>query len=212
MPTADGANNGVGYVDYVLWGDDGKPLAVLEAKKATVSIEVGRQQAKLCADCVEATYGRWPVIYLSNGYQHQMWDDRPPASRSVQGFRAKDELALLINRRSNVARCTNSTSTPTSPGLLPGQAIRKIAESFDEGHRKSLLVMATGAGKTRTTIALVDLLMRANLVKRVLFLADRMRNNQAVEAFKARLPNSDPVNLVTEKDTDGACTCRRTKR
>ena len=205
MPTADGANNGVGYVDYVLWGDDGKPLAVLEAKKATVSIEAGRQQAKLYADCVEAAYGRRPVIYLSNGYQHQMWDDGHTASRSVQGFHTKDELALLINRRTNVRPLHElDVDTDIAGRYYQERAIRKIAESFDEGHRKSLLVMATGAGKTRTTIALVDLLMRANLVKRVLFLADRTALvNQAVGAFKAHLPNSDPVNLVTEKDTDG---------
>ena len=64
--------------------------------------------------------------------------------------------------------------------------------------------MATGAGKTRTVIALVDQLMRANWVKRVLFLADRTALvNQAANAFKAHLPGVPTVNLVTEKDTDG---------
>jgi len=201
MPTADGT----GYVDYVLWGDDGKPLAVLEAKRATVEIETGRQQAKLYADCFEAAYGRRPIIYLSNGYQHQMWDDGHTASRDVQGFHTKDELSLLINRRTNVRPLHELDVDADIAGrYYQERAIRKIAESFDEGHRKSLLVMATGAGKTRTTIALVDLLMRANLVKRVLFLADRTALvNQAVGAFKAHLPNSHPVNLVTEKDADG---------
>ena len=135
-----------------------------------------------------------------------MWDAGHSASRSVQGFHTKDELALLINRRTaTFVRCTNSTSIPTLPErYYQERGDPKIAESFDEGHRKALLVMATGAGEARTTIALVDLLMRANLVKRVLFLADRTALvNQAVGAFVAHLPNSDPVNLVTERNTDG---------
>lgn len=201
MPT----DSGVGFVDYVLWGDDGKPLGLVEAKRAMESIEAGREQAKLYADCLEQQFGQRPVIFLSNGYEHQIWDDQMAGPRWVQGFHTKDELALMIQRR--------TTAVPLADLEIDGtiveryyqhRAIRKIAESFDEGHRKALVVMATGAGKTRTTIALVDLLMRANRVKRVLFLADRTALvNQAVNAFKAHLPEADPVNLVTEKRTNG---------
>ena len=196
---------GLGYVDYVLWGDDGLPLAVVEAKRTTVSVETGRQQAKLYADCLEEMFGRRPVVYLTNGYEHHFWDVGFSANRGVQGFHTKDELELLITRRTDT-RPLHELDVDTSivERYYQERAIRKIAESFEQGHRKGLLVMATGAGKTRTTIALIDLLMRANVVKRVLFLADRTALvEQAVGAFSAHLPAADPVNLVTERDAVG---------
>ncbi|WP_423919002.1 DEAD/DEAH box helicase family protein [Candidatus Poriferisodalis sp.] len=202
MPT----DSGVGYVDYVLWGADGLPLAVVEAKRALVDPQVGQQQAKLYADCLENQTGQRPVIYCSNGYEHWLWDDTQYPARRVQGFSTRDELALLIGRRT--AR-TSPASLAISELIVdrPYQqrAIRAIAEHFErDNQRKSLLVMATGAGKTRTLIALTDLLMRAGWVKRVLFLADRTALvNQTVNAFKAHLPDAAPVNLVTEGNVDG---------
>lgn len=202
MPTG----SGVGYVDYVLWGDDGLPLGVIEAKKTLKSPDVGQQQAKLYADCLEQMFGQRPVIFATNGYEHWIWDDSRYPKRSVQGFWTKDELVLAIQRRSN-RKPLSSLSVNTAIAGRPYQerAIRSIAEHFDDdSQRKALLVMATGSGKTRTTIGLVDLLMRANWVKRVLFLADRTALvNQAVNAFKAHLPDSSPVNLVTEPNEDG---------
>ena len=93
MPNAQG----VGYADYVLWGDDGKPLAVVEAKKTTVDPEVGQQQAKLYADCLEAMHGQRPVIFYTNGYKTHLWDDLAYPPRTVAGFYKKDELASLIH-------------------------------------------------------------------------------------------------------------------
>ncbi len=201
MPNA----SGVGYADYVLWGDDGKPVAVVEAKKTTVDAAKGRQQAKLYADCLEAMHGQRPVIYYTNGYEAHLWDDRAYAPRAVAGFHKKDELAALLHRRAHrerldVARVRNAIVER----YYQKRAIGSIGEQFDEGRRKALLVMATGSGKTRVAIALVDLLQRAGWVKRALFLADRVSLvNQAVGAFKAHLPESSPVNLVTEKDKTG---------
>ena len=200
------SESGVGYVDYVLWGDDGKPLALVEAKKTTVSPTTGQQQAKLYADCLEDETGQRPIVFYSNGFEHWLWDDTRYPPRRVQGFYTKDELALAIQRR--VSR------TPLATTGIDGQiverpyqhhAIRAISEHFEvDSQRKALLVMATGAGKTRTVIALADLLMRANWAKRVLFLADRTALvNQAVNAFKTHLPDSSPVNLVTEGDKNG---------
>jgi type I restriction enzyme, R subunit len=202
MPNAQGK----GFVDYVLWGDDGKPLALVEAKRTRRDAVVGQQQAKLYADCLEAMFGQRPVVFYTNGYDHWLWDDLRYPPRQVQGFYTKDELALLIARR--------STRTPLALTVLNAdiagrhyqqRAIRAIGESFErDKQRGALVVMATGAGKTRTVIGLVDQLMRANWAKRVLFLADRVALvNQAVGAFKTHLPDSSPVNLVTEKDTDG---------
>ncbi len=199
-------NKGKGYVDYVLWGDDGKPLGLVEAKRTRRDPRAGQQQAKLYADCLECQFGRRPVIFYSNGYDHWVWDDTRYPPRRVQGFYKKSEMELLIQRRDTRRRLAEA---PINAAIVERhyqtRAIRRIAEAFERDHdRKALLVMATGAGKTRTVIALCDLLIRCNWAKRVLFLADRVALvNQAVNAFKRHLPDSSPVNLVTEKDAEG---------
>ncbi|HII79077.1 MAG TPA: DEAD/DEAH box helicase family protein [Methanosarcina sp.] len=198
--------SGVGFVDYVLWGGDGKPLALVEAKRTTRNPQVGQQQAKLYADCLENLFGQRPVIFYSNGYEHWIWDDSSYPPRQVQGFYKKAELELLIQRRSSRRPLSEAEiDSAIVERYYQTRAIRRIGEAFEKDNdRKALIVMATGAGKTRTVIALCDLLMRCNWVKRVLFLADRVALvNQAVNAFKKHLPDSAPVNLVTEKDTDG---------
>ena len=197
--------SGIGYADYVLWGDDGKPLAVVEAKKTTIDTEVGQQQAKLYADCLEAMHGRRPVIFYTNGYKTCLWDDLFYPPRTVAGFYKKDELASLIVRRTQrEALDVAQIRGRIVDRYYQRRAIGSIAEQFANARRKALLVMATGSGKTRTAIALADLLQRAGWVKRALFLADRVSLvSQAVSAFKAHLPESSPVNLVTEKDKVG---------
>lgn len=199
-------NEGVGFVDYVLWGADGKPLGLVEAKRTRKDARQGQQQAKLYADCLEARFGQRPVIFCSNGYEHWIWDDTRYPPRQIGGFYKRDELELLIQRRTG-RKSLGSERISRQIVERPYQhrAIRNVARSFEQdGERKALLVMATGSGKTRTVIALVDLLMRAGWVKRVLFLADRVALvNQAVGAFKAHLPDSAPVNLVTERTSEG---------
>lgn len=197
---------GEGFVDYVLWGDDGKPLALVEAKRTKKSAQLGQQQAKLYADCLEQRYGVRPVIFYSNGYEHWIWDDASHPPREVQGFYKKAELELVLQRRtSRQPLATAKIDEAIVERYYQTRAIRRISEAFEkDGERKALVVMATGAGKTRTVIALCDLLMRCNWAKRVLFLADRVALvNQAVNAFKRHLPDSAPVNLVTEKDGQG---------
>ncbi|MDQ3070876.1 MAG: DEAD/DEAH box helicase family protein [Acidobacteriota bacterium] len=199
-------NQGAGFVDYVLWGDDGKPLGLVEAKRTRRDARVGQQQAKLYADCLEQQFGQRPVIFYSNGYEHWIWDDGSYPPRAVQGFYTKSELELLIQRRTTRKPLASAEiSSAIVERFYQTRGIRRIAESFERDHdRKALLVMATGAGKTRTVIALADLLMRCNWAKRVLFLADRVALvNQAVKAFKTHLPDSSPVNLVTEPDAEG---------
>jgi type I restriction enzyme R subunit len=199
-------NEEKGFVDYVLWGDDGKPLGLVEAKRTKRDPRVGQQQAKLYADCLEKQFGQRPIIFYSSGYEHWIWDDSSYPPREIQGFYKKDELELLIQRR--------STRKPLAEASIDGEiveryyqkrAIRRITEAFEwQQQRKALVVMATGAGKTRAVIALCDLLMRCNWAKRVLFLADRVALvKQAVNAFKAHLPASSPVNLVSEKNDQG---------
>jgi len=199
-------NTSEGFVDYVLWGDDGKPLGVVEAKRTKRDSRVGQQQAKLYADCLEKQFGQRPVIFYSNGYDHWMWDDLSYPPRPVQGFYKKPELELLIQRR---AARKNLADAKIDEAIVEryyqSRAIRRIGEAFERDlDRKALLIMATGAGKTRTVIALCDLLMRCNWGKRVLFLADRVALvRQTVNAFKQFLPDASPVNLVTEKDKEG---------
>ena len=195
-------NTGEGFVDYVLWGDDGKPLGLVEAKRARRDAREGQRQAELYADALERQFGQRPVIFYSNGYEHWIWDDRRYPPRPIAGFLKKDELELAIQRRTTRRPLAAETIDPNIvERYYQTRAIRKVTESFESDHqRKALLVMATGSGKTRTVIALCDLLMRANWAKRVLFLADRVALvKQAANAFKAFMPHASPVNLVTER-------------
>jgi type I restriction enzyme R subunit len=197
---------GEGFVDYVLWGDDGKPLGVVEAKRTRRDGREGQQQARLYADCLEATFGQRPIIFYTNGYEHWIWDDRRYPPRPIQGFLTKDQLELAIQRRTTrKPLATEQIDRAIVDRHYQERAIRRICEAFErDSSRKALLVMATGAGKTRTVAALADLLMRANWGRRVLFLADRIALvNQAVSAFKKHLPSSSPVNLVTDKTSTG---------
>jgi type I restriction enzyme R subunit len=203
--TGMSTDGGQGYVDYVLWGADGLPLAVVEAKRASKSPELGRIQAERYADCLERQFGRRPVIFYTNGYEHSIWDGAagyPP--REIQGFYTRDELELLIQRR-QTRRPLSAAPINRDIAGRPYQehAIKAVGSAFEAKQRQALLVMATGSGKTRTVVALIDQLMKANWVKRVLFLTDRTALvNQTVNVFKQQLPSVPMVNLVSEKNVD----------
>ncbi|MFS8068767.1 MAG: DEAD/DEAH box helicase family protein, partial [Byssovorax sp.] len=197
---------GKGYADYVLWGDDGKPLAVVEAKRTRKSPLAGQQQAKVYADCLEHRFGQRPIIFCTNGYEHWLWDDQSYPPRAVAGFFKKPALALMIERRTSRKSLAKAEIDETIvERCYQTRAVRRVVEAFErDGKRTALLAMATGAGKTRTVIALCDLLMKCSWAKRVLFLTDRAALvNQAVNAFKAHLPASSPVNLDTDRDAEG---------
>lgn len=192
-------NTGDGFVDYMLWGDDGKPLGLVEAKRTRRDARVGQRQAELYADALERQFGQRPIIFYSNGYDHWIWDDRRYPPREIQGFLKKPELELAIQRRDSLRPLAQQAiDSAIVERYYQSRAIRKVAEVFETDHqRKALLVMATGSGKTRTVIALSDLLMRANWAKRILFLADRVALvKQAANAFKKFMPHSAPVNLA----------------
>ena len=190
---------GEGFVDYVLWGDDGKPLGLVEAKRTKRDARVGQRQAELYADCLEKRFGQRPIIFYSNGYEHWIWDDLNYPPRSVQGFYKKDELERLIQRRSTRGKLgTAEINEAIVERFYQQRAIRRIGEAFEKDHeRKALVVMATGAGKTRAVIALCDLMMRCNWVKRVLFLADRVALvKQTKNVFTKHLPSAGAVNVL----------------
>lgn len=193
---------GEGYVDYVLWGDNGLPLGIVEAKRTRKDPKAGRQQSKLYADCLEKMTGQRPVIFYSNGYETYLWDDVNYPPREVQGFYTKNELQLIIQRRSSKK---DPSKQPINKAITDRyyqeECIRSIVEHLKAGHRKSLCVQATGSGKTRTVISLCDLLMKCNYAKKILFLCDRTALvRQAVNAFKKHLPESNPINLLTDKE------------
>lgn len=197
MPISTVNPKGNGFVDYVLWGDNGKPLAVVEAKRTTIDAKEGKRQAELYADCLTEMFGQRPLIYYTNGYDIHFWDDVNYTPRSVQGFLSKSEMQRLINRRASIKSLeTVDIDTDIAGFKRPYQiqAIRSVCEQFEQHKQmKSLLVMATGTGKTRVTIALVDVLMRAGWVKNVLFLADRNALvSQAKKEFGKLLPKSSP--------------------
>lgn len=213
MPKNADNPNGNGYVDYVLWGDDGKPLALVEAKRTSKDIEVGRQQAFLYANCLEKEFGQRPIIFYTNGFEIKIWDDTfYSAPRRVFGFYTKKELEWLIERRAQRKDLRDATVNKDIAGrFYQMEAIQRIGESFvvdtNSGlrgnKREALLVMATGSGKTRTSAALVEVLMKSNWVKRVLFLADRNALvRQAKNNFSEYLPELSSVDLTQEKEND----------
>lgn len=195
--------SGNGFVDYVLWGADGKPLAVVEAKRTRRDPRDGQQQAKLYADALQAEFNRRPVIFYTNGYETYLWDDGlgyPP--RKIQGFLTHDQLHWHLRQRA----CRLPLNTTPVNEKIAGRpyqlrAIKRVGEAYErDRQRQALLVMATGTGKTRTTVALVDQLKKAGWAQRVLFLADRQALvTQAKKAFTEHLPNTPVASLLDDK-------------
>lgn len=202
-----------GYVDYVLWDDNGNPLALVEAKKSMESVSKGENQAQLYADSLEKMYGQRPVMYYTNGFETHLWDDQfYKASRPVHGFYTKQELQTVHFRRTHRKDIRNEfIDTDIAGRTYQMRAIKSIAEHFtgtdkSDGkligtNRGALLVLATGTGKTRTSIALSKLMLEANWAKRILFLADRKSLvRQAKRNFVKLLPEHKCVSLLEEKD------------
>ncbi|TRZ69281.1 MAG: DUF4145 domain-containing protein [Comamonadaceae bacterium] len=199
QPTTTGA----GYADYVLWDDNGKPLAVVEAKKTAVDAEKGRHQAKHYADGLEKMHGQRPVIFYTNGHDIWIWDDHreqnyPP--RKLYGFYSKSSLQYQVRQRTE-RKPLNSVSAKAEilgDRLYQHEALKRISERFETKQRKALAVQATGTGKTRLSIALTDVCMKAGWVKRVLFVCDRRElRKQAKNAYSEYL--SAPITILTSK-------------
>ena len=203
------SDSGEGRADYVLYGDNHKPLAVVEAKRTSVNAEVGREQARLYADCLEQMTGQRPLIFYTNGYDTWFWDDMNYAPRKVYSVFAKRDMERIVNRRGQKKpfRKLNINEEITN---RPYQkiAIQRACEEYGKNKRKVLWVMATGSGKTRTVISLVDVLLAHNYITNILFLADRIELvRQAKKAFTKHMPNLSTCNLLErgdDKPTDRA--------
>lgn len=204
MPNA----TGTGYVDYVLWGKDNLPLAVVEAKKASVDTMVGSQQAKLYADCIQNQYGRRPLIFTTNGFEIFYTNDFMGfPRREVSGFFTQEELQLEIDRRKQRIKLDpieikdEITNRPYQK-----EAVTAVCDAISNKHRKMLVVQATGSGKTRVSISIVDVLRRHNYVKNILFLADRTALvKQAKNNYTNLLPDLSCCNLLDSKDDPESC-------
>lgn len=195
--------SGTGYVDYVLWGKDNLPLAVVEAKKASVDPIVGSHQAKLYADCLHNQYGRRPLIFTTNGFEFFYTNDfMGYPRREVAGFFTQDELQLEIDRRTQrkpLEHIEINDSITNRP--YQKEAVTAVCDAIEKKHRKMLLVQATGSGKTRVSISIVDVLRKHNYVKNILFLADRTALvKQAKNNYTSLLPDLSCCNLLDSKD------------
>ncbi len=196
----------VGFADYVLYGDDGKALAVIEAKRTCVDVAVGRQQAKLYADLLEKKYGRRPVIFLTNGFETRIQDNQYP-ERKVAAIYSKRDLEKLFNLQTMRTSLKNIVVNKNIAGRYYQEAaVKAVGQSFDEkNRRKALLVMATGSGKTRTVMALCDVLLKHGWVKNILFLADRTSLvTQAKRSFTNLMPDLTLTNLCDGKQNANA--------
>ena len=201
----DGMPNGAGkgYADYVLYGDNGKPLAVIEAKHTSKDPVAGKHQAELYADSLERKHGIRPVIYYTNGFEIHIIDGLGYLERQLFAFHTKKDLELIMSRRKSRREIIDFTvKEEISDRYYQKRAVKSMCEWFNARHRCGLLVMATGTGKTRTAISLVDVLQRNNWIKNTLFLADRTSLvNQAARNFQKLLPNS-PTTILSDKTTD----------
>lgn len=196
----------MGYCDYVLFGKDGLPLAVVEAKRTSKDPNIGRKQAVLYADCLEQKFGRRPMMFTTNGFETYFWDDQSSPQRKVSGIFSKDDLQKLMNRRSERSDLmTIPIDDKITDRYYQKEAIRAVCEQIEQGFRKHLLVMATGTGKTRTASSLTDVLSRGKWVTNILFLADRTALvKQAKDDFKNYLPDMSLCNLCSNKDDRNA--------
>ena len=197
----EGVKGQEGFADYVLFGKDGLPLAVIEAKKTSVDPNVGRVQAKLYADCLERRFKRRPMMFTTNGFDTYFWDDVSGPQRPVSGVFGRLDLQRLMNRRTesqDLMRIPINDDITDRP--YQKEAIRAVCRDVMDGIRKHLIVMATGTGKTRTASSLVDVLSRGGHVTNVLFLADRTALvSQAKDDFELYLPDMTLCNLCTNK-------------
>ena len=200
------SRSGSGRADYVLYDDRNRPLAIIEAKSTGRGVEEGRYQAKLYADALEREYHRRPVIFLTNGFETHIIDGQY-SERKCSGIYSKRDLEKWFNLQSMKTGLDHiSVNKEIAGRYYQEEAIIRVCESFGKkNRRKALLVMATGSGKTRTVIALCDVLLKAGWVKNILFLADRTALiTQAKRSFVNLLPNLSCTNLVEEKDNYSA--------
>jgi type I restriction enzyme R subunit len=194
---------GIGFADYVLYDDDGKPLAVIEAKRTSRNPEEGRAQAEHYAHGLEREYGQRPMIFYTNGHELWHWNDaRNEPPRKLFDYFTKDTLQFRIGQRTRCRPLGEIGGNPQIAGRhYQLECVKRVISHFSQKRRKSLIVQATGTGKTRVAISLCDALIRAREVRRVLFLCDRRElRRQARDAFQDHM--DEPCTYVTRETCD----------
>lgn len=193
--------SGIGYVDYVIWGDTGKIIALIEAKKTSVSAKQGKNQGEIYANCIQNMQNFRPIIFYTNGFETYLWDDMVSAPRMISGIFQRCDLDKMIERRYNRKSLDSiKIDKEITNRHYQLRAVTKCCENYERGDRNCLLIMATGTGKTRTAASIVDVLTRGEHITTMLFLADRKALvEQAKEAFQKYIPKTTTCNLVKDR-------------
>jgi len=180
------------YADYLLLGSSGSPLAIIEAKRTSKDAVLGQKQAEGYADDIERQTGKDVFIFLTNGYEIWFWNRALENPRMVKGFHSREALERV--KFQNEFR-KEFNEVPIRKEIIDRpyqiEAVKRVLEGLEKGRRKFLIVHATGTGKTRVAMALIDVLLRANRAQKILFLADRkaLRNQAYSDGFKLYFPN-----------------------
>lgn len=193
--------SGTGFMDYVIWGDTGKIIAIIEAKKTSVSAKKGKNQGEIYANCIETMQEFRPIIFYTNGFETYLWNDMFSPPRMVSGIFQRCDVDKMIERRYHLKPLNSiKIDERITNRHYQLRAVTKCCENYEKGDRNCLLIMATGTGKTRTAASIVDVLTRGEHITTMLFLADRKALvEQAMEAFQKYIPHSTTCNLVKDK-------------
>jgi type I restriction enzyme, R subunit len=189
-----------GFTDFSLYHPDGTVLEVIEAKRTARNAREGEEQLRQYVKEIAAKQKAPPFGFMTNGLHHFFWEVGLAHPRAISGFFTLDDLLRLhfIGEHK-----TPLKETPINKHICERayqhEAIRRVAEAFEAGKRRTLLVMATGTGKTRTTMGLIDVLFQSSWAQKVLFLADRdaLVEQALNDGFKAHLPNEPRVRIRT---------------
>ncbi|MCJ7586052.1 MAG: DEAD/DEAH box helicase family protein, partial [Anaerolineales bacterium] len=193
-----------GVTDYCLYRENGEVLAVVEAKKTVVDVRLAESQLEYYVREIEKHQSFRPFGFLANGYDIYFVEVGFSAKRLVNGFFTREDLENQLFIRQNGKRLgeieINNTIVDRA---YQHEAIRRVSEEFEKGKRKALLVMATGTGKTRAIMGLIDVFMRADQAKRILFVADRdeLVKQAKSDGFEQFLPD-EPCTRLYSWDVD----------
>ncbi len=171
--------------DYVLCDRRGRPMAVLEAKRASIDPITAQDQGRRYAEQLDV-----PFVFLSNGEEVWFLDRESDAhARRIAGFYAQDDLERRIAaRRTRRKLAIMAIDRRIVDRDYQIECVEALSTEVSRGRRKLLVEMATGTGKTRTAAAFVKRLFEAGIVTRVLFLVDRIAlARQAEDAFTDHL-------------------------
>jgi type I restriction enzyme R subunit len=190
--------NPPGFSDYLLLDRYQKPLAVVEAKRTSRDPREGEQQAEDYADGIRKKFDIDPFIFMTNGYDIWFWNRQRYAPAMIHGFFTMEDLER--QRHQNLFRKDLHT-VAINPKIIDRdyqiEALKHIYDGLEKSKRKFLLVMATGTGKTRTAMALLDVLLRSGWAQKVLFLVDRDVLFQQAwhDGFKKYLPEESRAQI-----------------